>query len=58
MDPILVTHFNRLHIFNEELKPLVLRDINDCFPVRSCLWVAECLVDLGAGIKQVIGEEN
>lgn len=29
-----------------------------CFTVRSCLWVAECLVDLGAGIKQVIGEEN
>lgn len=23
------------------------------FPVRSCLWVAECLVDLGTGIKQV-----
>lgn len=23
------------------------------FPVSSCLWVAECLVDLGAGIKQV-----
>ena len=29
-----------------------------CFPVRSCPRVAECLVDLGAGIKQVIGEEN
>lgn len=29
-----------------------------CFPVRGCLWVAECLVDLRAGIKQVIGEEN